>query len=92
MTIRRTLLSLALTVFACVSSVDAQSLLIRGGTLIDGTNRAAMQDAQILIRDEMIAEIRAGGGVDRPTGVDVVEARGKFIIPGLIDSHVPRHL
>jgi imidazolonepropionase-like amidohydrolase len=84
----RVFLLFALATIACVSSLHAQSLLIRGGTLIDGTGRAAIQDAEILIRDGMIAEIRAGGDVERSTGVEVIEARGKFIIPGLIDSHV----
>jgi imidazolonepropionase-like amidohydrolase len=63
-------------------------MLIRGGTLIDGTGRAAIQDAQILVRDGMISEIRAGGALEPPAGAQVVEARGKFIIPGLIDSHI----
>jgi adenine deaminase len=85
---RRTLLSLALTAFACVSSLHAQSLLISGGTLIDATGGAAIQDSQILIRDGMIAEVRRSGASEPPGGVDVVDARGKFIIPGLIDSHV----
>jgi hypothetical protein len=84
----RILLSFTLTTFACISSLHAQSMLIRGGTLIDGTGRAPIQDAQILIRDGMITEVRAGGAVEAPAGVNVVEARGKFIIPGLIDSHV----
>src|SRR5262249_4210702 len=83
----RTLLSFALAAAACASSLHAQSLLVRGGTLIDGTGRSTVQDAQILIRDGMIAEIRSGGA-SAPSGVEVLEARGKFIIPGLIDSHI----
>ena len=79
------LLSLALTTALCISNLHGQSLLIRGGTLIDGTGRAAIQDTQILIRDGTIAEVRAGGALERPAGGDIVEARGKFIIPGLID-------
>src|SRR5262245_61193660 len=84
----RILLSFVLTALACVTSLHAQSLLIRGGTLIDGTGRAPIQDAQILVRDGMIAEVRAGGALAQAAGIDVVEARGKFIIPGLIDSHI----
>src|SRR5262249_45393349 len=83
----RTLLSFALAAAPCASSLHAQSLLVRGGTLIDGTGRSTVQDAQILIRDGMIAEIRSGGA-SAPSGVEVLEARGKFIIPGLIDSHI----
>ncbi len=47
-----------------------------------------MRDAQILIRDGMIADIRAGGALEQSSGVDMLDARGKFIIPGLIDSHI----
>src|SRR5262245_35144304 len=82
------LLCFALATAACTSSLNAQSLLIRGGTLIDGTGRSAIQDTQILIRDGMIAEVRAGGALERSAGLEVLEARGKFIIPGLIDSHI----
>ena len=84
----RTLLYFALATAACTSSLHAQSLLIRGGTLIDGTGRSAIQNAQILIRDGMIAEIHAGDASERGGGVEVLEAHGKFIIPGLIDSHI----
>src|SRR5262249_27430775 len=84
----RILLHLALAIAACISSVHAQSLLIKGGTLIDGTGRGVVQDAQILIRDGMIEDVRGGGALERTSGVEVLEARGKFIIPGLIDSHI----
>ena len=84
----RFLLSLVLTTVAFIPRVQAQSLLVRGGTLIDGTGRAAIQDVQILIRDGVIAEVRAGGALQPPAGAEVVDARGKFIIPGLIDSHI----
>src|SRR5215813_750002 len=84
----RTLLHFALAMVACTSSLHAQSLLIRGGTLIDGTGRSAIQDAQILIRDGTIAEIRAGDVLASSGDVEVLDAPGKFIIPGLIDSHI----
>jgi imidazolonepropionase-like amidohydrolase len=88
MKISRVLIAVVLATISFISPVHAQSLLVRGGTLIDGTGRAVIQDAQILIRDGLIADIRSGGAVDSPAGVQVVEAQGKFIIPGLIDSHI----
>ncbi len=78
----------ALSLLLAVSSPDlrAQSVLISGGTLIDGTGRPAMDNAQVLVRDGVIAEIAtsplAAAGVER------IDARGKFIVPGFIDSHV----
>lgn len=68
-------------------NLHAQSLLIRGGTLIDGTGNAPIQNAQILIRDGVIAEV-ATAAANAPDSVETLDARGKFLLPGLIDSHV----
>ena len=80
-------LVLCLLAAALAPDSQAQSLLIRGGTLIDGTGRPPVEDAEVVIRDGLIAEIntstRAAAG-----SAGVVDARGKFILPGLIDSHV----
>ncbi len=72
------------------SEVEARTLLIRGGTLIDGTGRAAVQNANIFIDGDRISRIWTGDPTsqDIPTDTEVIDARGKFIVPGLIDSHV----
>ena len=82
----RTTLALCLLVAASAAELQAQSLLISGGTLIDGTGRPPVENAQILVRDGVIAEVTTS----RPAapGAEVIDARGKFILPGLIDSHV----
>jgi amidohydrolase family protein/IPT/TIG domain-containing protein len=62
------------------------SLLISGGTLIDGTGAMPLANAQVLVRDGMIAEITTS---PRIVGdAELIDARGKFILPGFIDSHV----
>ena len=68
----------------------AQTIFIKGGTLIDGTGATPTKDARILIQDGVIKSVWTGekGGPSVPTGVPVVDATGKYIIPGLIDSHV----
>ena len=68
----------------------AQTIFIKGGTLIDGTGAAPTKDARILIQDGVIKSVWTGekGGPSVPAGVPVVDATGKYIIPGLIDSHV----
>ena len=69
---------------------SARNLLIRGGTLIDGTGKAPIQDARIFVEGNVIRRIWTGDGAtpNLPPDTQVVDARGKFIIPGLIDSHV----
>jgi imidazolonepropionase-like amidohydrolase len=69
-----------------VTPLAAQNLVIRGGTLIDGTGKAPQRGVTILIRSGKIEAV--GPDVKVPSGVKVVEADGKFIIPGLIDARV----
>src|SRR5580698_3866904 len=73
-----------------VTSTQAQTVLVKGGTLIDGTGAVPMPDASVLIVDGTIKSIWTGskGAPALPAGVKVVDATGKFLIPGLIDSHV----
>jgi len=69
---------------------DAGNLLIQGATLIDGTGKPPIADARILIEGNIIRRIWSGAEAapSLPPGTQVVDARGKFVIPGLIDSHV----
>ena len=68
----------------------AQTIFVKGGTLIDGTGAAPTKDARILIQDGVIKGVWSGddGGQSAPAGILVIDATGKYIIPGLIDSHV----
>src|SRR5689334_16844759 len=65
----------------------AQPLVVRGGTLIDGSGRPPIDDVQIVIRDGVIVEV--GLATAPPSGTaTIVDARGKYILPGLIVSHI----
>lgn len=57
---------------------------ITGATLIDGRGGAPLANATIVVRDGKIDCINC----PVPAGVDVVDARGMFVTPGLIDAHV----
>lgn len=58
---------------------------IAGATLIDGRGGAALPNANIIIRD---GKIDCAGRCSVPEGVDVVDAHGMWVTPGLIDAHV----
>ncbi|MCB0044548.1 MAG: amidohydrolase family protein [Caldilineaceae bacterium] len=62
---------------------------IHNGTLIDGTGRAPIQDAALVIDDNRIKAVGTAADLPRP-GRDVtdVDAGGGTILPGLIDTHV----
>jgi N-acyl-D-amino-acid deacylase len=58
-------------------------LLIRGGTVIDGT-KAPRFDADVAIKDGRIAAI---GQLAGHTADQVIDATGRIVAPGFIDSH-----
>jgi len=59
---------------------------IVGATLIDGRGGAPVANANVIIRDGKIE--CAGTNCAVPEGVTVVDAKGMWIAPGLIDAHV----
>jgi imidazolonepropionase-like amidohydrolase len=64
------------------------STAIIGATLWDGTGRAPVANAVTVIRGDRILCAGAAGECEVPHGARVIDARGQYLIPGLIDSHV----
>lgn len=58
-------------------------LVIRGGTII--TPDKVIEEGSVLISEGKIAQV--GKDIAVPAGAKVVQAEGKFIIPGMIDAH-----
>jgi imidazolonepropionase-like amidohydrolase len=71
---------------AAAAPPAASPLLIRNATLIDGTGAPPRTGVDILVRNRTIAAI--GRRLRAPPGAQIVEATGKYVIPGLIDAHV----
>jgi len=67
------------------ATAAAQDLALRGGTLLTITN-GTIENGTIVIRNGKIAAI--GRDVQIPAGVRVIDVAGKFVMPGIIDSHV----
>jgi hypothetical protein len=63
-----------------------QVLVIQGGTLIDGNGGAPVPNSVIVIQDNRITAVGRAGGVQIPAGATVINAAGKWITPGMIDS------
>jgi imidazolonepropionase-like amidohydrolase len=64
------------------------AVAITGTTVIDGSGGAPRQDVTVLVRGDRIAAIGAAREVRVPADARVVDGRGKFVVPGFIDSHV----
>lgn len=57
-------------------------------TVIDGTDPSPRTDQTIVIQGSRIVAVGPAASTPVPAGARVVEARGKFLIPGLWDMHV----
>jgi dihydroorotase len=62
---------------------DNSKLLIAGGTVVEATGEF---EEDILIEDGVV--IGRGPGLKNPAGIEVVDVRDKYVLPGLIDMHV----
>src|SRR4051812_20589146 len=60
--------------------------VLRGATVIDVVANTTVPDAVIVIDGDRIAAF-GGRTTPIPPGATIVELAGKFIIPGLFDSH-----
>jgi imidazolonepropionase-like amidohydrolase len=86
-------LSACLVVLGCAMRIDpvaqqaSTAIVIRGVTLVDGTGRPPLADATVVVQADRITQV-ATQPVTPPAGALVIEGRGKFLIPGLIDVHV----
>ena len=78
---------LAAALTASQAQQTPATLLIRGATIIDGLADQSLRDRSILIEGNIIREVLPANA-PAPAGAQVIDLSGKFIIPGLFDSHV----
>ena len=69
-----------------VQAQQPRFTVITGATLI-GLARPAIRDAVLVIDGSRIAQVGARGAVRVPADAVVVDAQGKYVIPGLADMH-----
>jgi imidazolonepropionase-like amidohydrolase len=76
---------LAIAFFPLSSSVaQASDLVIKNGTVLTVT-KGTLQNADLLIHDGKITAI--GHGLKVPSGARVIDATGKYVMPGILDAH-----
>lgn len=61
---------------------------ISGATLIDGTGNSPVVNSVVLIQGNRISKVGTTGTVPIPPGARHIDATGKFLLPGLIDTHL----
>jgi imidazolonepropionase-like amidohydrolase/ABC-type multidrug transport system permease subunit len=67
---------------------EGQVLVLRGATVLDGLGGRII-NARVTVRDHRIADLSLDDErVPLPDGAKVVDLSGRYLIPGLFDSHV----
>lgn len=74
--------------FSCSSnqSTDSEYTVLKGATIFDGTG-GSMKNGIVIVKEGKIDGI-GGPDTEIPKHAEVIDVTGKFITPGLIDSHV----
>ncbi len=85
------------TVCVCVVALSAtvvgqdknpKVLAVTSARLIDGTGAAPIDDAVIIITGQKFSAVGPRGRVTIPPDAEIIDVRGKTVIPGLIDAHI----
>jgi imidazolonepropionase-like amidohydrolase len=65
----------------------AETTVLQHCTLIDGSGKAPVRDASIVITDGRVQYAGPASGAKPPAGAQTVDLTGKFVIPGIINLH-----
>jgi imidazolonepropionase-like amidohydrolase len=68
-------------------SASAQIIVLTRATVIDGTGAGAQSDFTIVIENGRIRDVGPFSRTPTPAGAAVLDASGKFIVPGIINAH-----
>jgi imidazolonepropionase-like amidohydrolase len=81
---RRSLTALVLAL-AAVPAAAQEVTAIVGGTILTVGPQGTIEKGTVLIRDGKIAAV--GRDVSVPAGARVIDAAGRYVMPGIIDAH-----
>ena len=65
-----------------------ETTAIVGGTVIDGNGGPPIADATVVVTGKRITAVGPRASVSVPAGARIVDAKGKYVTPGFIDTNV----
>jgi hypothetical protein len=70
------------------AGIQAKALAITNVNVIDTTGGPTLRNYTVVIENRKIAAMGPMGSVKIPANVDLLNAKGRFLIPGLWDMHI----
>jgi imidazolonepropionase-like amidohydrolase len=71
-----------------IATASSNLLVIDHVNIFDGTGGVVLRNGVIVVEGERIRDIGRRGSIKGGKGVTILDASGKYAIPGLIDAHV----
>jgi imidazolonepropionase-like amidohydrolase len=75
------------TLVEATPSFAQQPIVLRGATVIDGTDAEPIRDAIVVLRGDRIEQVGPAASFSLPKGARVIDVAGKWILPGFMDLH-----
>jgi len=79
----RLILTLSILILL-TSNLGAQDIVLKGGTILT-ISHGTIEKGTVVIQKGKITAV--GADVEIPSGIKVVDVSGKYVMPGIIDSH-----
>jgi imidazolonepropionase-like amidohydrolase len=67
------------------TAADDKPLVLVGGTVLTAGRAGTIEKATVIVRGGKIAAV--GAGLEPPAGATVVDVSGRYLMPGIIDTH-----
>ncbi|MEX0735123.1 MAG: amidohydrolase family protein [Steroidobacteraceae bacterium] len=84
--------AIALLITATFARADSPPVVVINGATVIHPERdgmaAVQRDAVIMIHGGRIQWVKSGVTLEMPQGATVIDGRGKWVVPGLVDAHV----
>jgi len=85
---RRLLLAAGLVAIATwLAGAQTRPFIFEGARLLTGERRPPIDDAAFVVENARITAVGTRASIKAPAGAQVVDLRGKTVIPALVDAH-----
>jgi len=81
---RKTFFLVLAAILLAAASGTGQDLVLEGGTVLTIT-QGTIENGTVVIQNGRITAVGRGAAI--PSGITVIDTTGKYVLPGLIDSH-----
>ena len=88
LTRRSLVFAVALLGAGVLTHTQSRVVAIVGGTVADGNGGPPLPNAVVIIDGDRIAQVGSTSAVAVPAGAQIIDAKGKWIVPGLVDTNV----